>query len=64
VDTSGDSFKFNLKVGVQESIVNALLVRLQSKNTDNAKSEVKTADSCLITNVVRSQSTIQLQFWE
>jgi hypothetical protein len=31
---------FILKVGVKESIVNAPLVRLQSKNTNNAKSEV------------------------
>jgi hypothetical protein len=29
------SFKFILKVGVEESIVNAPLVRLQSKNTNN-----------------------------
>jgi hypothetical protein len=33
----GCSFKF----GVEESIVNASLVRLQSKNTNNAKSEVR-----------------------
>jgi hypothetical protein len=31
---------FILKVGVKKSIVNAPLVRLQSKNTNNAKSEV------------------------
>jgi hypothetical protein len=37
----GCSFKFPVKVGVEESIVNAPLVRLQSKNTNNAKSEVK-----------------------
>jgi hypothetical protein len=37
----GCSFKFFLKVGVEESIVNAPLARLQSKNTNNAKSEVK-----------------------
>jgi hypothetical protein len=28
------------KVGIEESIVNALLVSLQSKNTNNNKSEV------------------------
>jgi hypothetical protein len=37
---TGCSFKFFLKVGVEESIVNALLVSLQSKHTNNAKSEV------------------------
>jgi hypothetical protein len=31
------SFKFILKVSVEEAIVNALLVSLQSKNTNNAK---------------------------
>jgi hypothetical protein len=36
----GCSFKFIPKVGVEESIVNAPLVRLQSKNTNNTKSEV------------------------
>jgi DNA-directed RNA polymerase subunit RPC12/RpoP len=35
------SFKFFLKVGVEESIVNAPLVSLQSKNRNNAKSEVR-----------------------
>jgi hypothetical protein len=30
-----------LKVGVEESIVNAPLVSLQSKNTNNAKCEVR-----------------------
>jgi hypothetical protein len=34
------SFKFILKVGVEQSIVNAPLVSLQSKNTNNPKSEV------------------------
>jgi hypothetical protein len=34
------SFKFILKVGVEESIGNAPLARLQSKNKNNAKSEV------------------------
>jgi hypothetical protein len=34
------SFKSLLEVGVEESIVNAPLVSLQSKNTNNAKSEV------------------------
>jgi hypothetical protein len=32
---------FILKVSVEESIVNAPLVSLQSKNTNNAKSEVR-----------------------
>jgi hypothetical protein len=36
----GRSFKFILKVDVKESIVNAPLVSLYSKNTNNAKSEV------------------------
>jgi hypothetical protein len=31
----------SVKVGVEESIVNAPLVRLQSKNTNNAKNEVR-----------------------
>jgi hypothetical protein len=35
------SFKNILKVGVEDSIVNAPLVILQSKNTSNAKSEVR-----------------------
>jgi hypothetical protein len=33
----GYSFKFILKVGVEESIVNAPLVSLRGKNTNNAK---------------------------
>jgi hypothetical protein len=37
----GCSFKFILKVGAEKSIVNAPLVSLQSKNTHNAKSEVR-----------------------
>jgi hypothetical protein len=37
----GCSFKFILIVGVEESIVNAPLVSLQNKNTNNAKSEVR-----------------------
>jgi hypothetical protein len=37
----GCSFKFLLKVGVEESIVNAPLVSVQSKPTNNAKSEVR-----------------------
>jgi hypothetical protein len=36
----GCSFKFILKVGVEESIVNAPYVSVQSKNTNNTKSEV------------------------
>jgi hypothetical protein len=39
----GCSFKFVLKVGVEEFIVNVPLVSLQSKNTKNAKSEVSGA---------------------
>jgi hypothetical protein len=35
------TLKFILKVGVEESIVNAPLVSLQSKNTNNSKSEVR-----------------------
>jgi hypothetical protein len=35
------SFKFLVKAGVEESIVNAPLVSLQSKNTNNAISEVR-----------------------
>jgi hypothetical protein len=34
-------FEFILKVGVEESIVNAPIVSLQSENTNNAKSEVR-----------------------
>jgi hypothetical protein len=37
----GCSFKFILKCGLEESIVNALLVSLQSKNTNKAKTEVR-----------------------
>jgi hypothetical protein len=37
----GCSSKFLLKVGVEESIVNAPLVSRQSENTNNAKSEVR-----------------------
>jgi hypothetical protein len=37
----GRSFKFILKVGVKESIVNAQLLSRQSKNTNNTKSEVR-----------------------
>jgi hypothetical protein len=36
----GCSFKFIPKIGVEESIVNAPLVSLHTKNTNNAKSEV------------------------
>jgi hypothetical protein len=41
VPSIGCSFKFLLEVGVEESFVNAPLVSLQSKNTNNAKSEVR-----------------------
>jgi hypothetical protein len=37
----GCSFKFLLKVGVEVSIVNAPLVSLQIKSTNNEKSEVR-----------------------
>jgi hypothetical protein len=37
----GRSFKCLLKVGVEESIVNAPFVSLQSKNTNIAKSKVR-----------------------
>jgi hypothetical protein len=40
-DYIGCSFKFLLKVGVEESIVNAPLVSLQGKNANNVKSEVR-----------------------
>jgi hypothetical protein len=35
------SFKFLLKVGVEKLIVNAPLARLQIKNTNNTRSEVR-----------------------
>jgi hypothetical protein len=40
---AGCSFKFPIKVGVEQSIVNApaAAVSLQIKNTNNAKSEVR-----------------------
>jgi hypothetical protein len=48
----GCSFKFILKVGTEEFIVNAPLVSLQSKNINDAKSEVKfkqlIRDLCLL----------------
>jgi hypothetical protein len=54
------SFKFIGKVGVEESIVNAPLVSLQSKNTNNAKSEVSFKQLIRdLLSVVRSQSTLQ-----
>jgi hypothetical protein len=37
----GCSLKFPVKVGAEESIVNAPLVSLQIKNTNKAKSEVR-----------------------
>jgi hypothetical protein len=52
----GCSFKFILKVGVEESIVNAPLGRLQSKNTNNAKSEVRFKQ--LIRGLIRGAFTI------
>jgi hypothetical protein len=62
VNNIGCSFKFILKVGVEESIVNAPFFRLQSKNANNAKSEVRFKQ--LIRDpqsVVRSQSILQRQ---
>jgi hypothetical protein len=41
----GVFFLFHLKVGVEEWIVNAPLLSLQSKNTNNAKSGAFTVDS-------------------
>jgi hypothetical protein len=41
IDYIGCSFKCILKVGVEESIMNTPLLSLQSKNTNNAKSEVR-----------------------
>jgi hypothetical protein len=58
----GCSFKFLLKVGVEESIVNAPLISLYSKSTDNTESEVRFKQ--LIRDpqsVVRSQSPHQRQ---
>jgi hypothetical protein len=37
----GCLLKFPIKVGVEESIVDAPLVRLRIKNTNNAESEVR-----------------------
>jgi hypothetical protein len=51
----GCSFKFIVKVGVEESIVNAPLVSLQSKNTNNAKSEVRFKQ---LSSVIRGTFTI------
>jgi hypothetical protein len=60
VSSIGCSFKFLLKVGVEEAIVNAPLVSLQSKNTNNAKSEVRFKQLIRdLQSVVCSQSTLQ-----
>jgi hypothetical protein len=40
-ESVGCLFKFLFKIGVEESIMNAPLVSLQGKNTNNAKSEVR-----------------------
>jgi hypothetical protein len=54
----GCSFiKFILKAGAEDAIVNAPLVRLQSKNTNNSK-KLLIRD---VSPVVRSQSTLHLQ---
>jgi hypothetical protein len=49
-------FKFHLKVGVEESIVSAPLVSLQSKNTNNPKSEVSFKQ--LIRDLIHAAFTI------
>jgi hypothetical protein len=55
----GCSLKFLLKVGLKESIVNAPLVSLQSKNANNAKSEVRFKQLIRdLYSVVRSQLTV------
>jgi hypothetical protein len=41
VDSEISGLRFLLKVGVEESIVNAPLGSVQSKNTNNAQSEVR-----------------------
>jgi hypothetical protein len=51
----GCSFKFILKVGVEESIVNAPLVSLHMKNTNNTKSEVR------FKQLIRGAFTIDFQ---
>jgi hypothetical protein len=44
-------------VEVEELIVNASLVNLQSKNTNNAKSEVRCK------HLIRDLSRVQIKFW-
>jgi hypothetical protein len=48
LENIGCSFKFLLKVRVEESIVNAPHVSLRSKSTINAKSEVRFKQLILI----------------
>jgi hypothetical protein len=55
----GCSLKFLHRVGLKESIVNAPLVSLQSKDTNNAKSEVRFKQLIRdLYSVVRSQLTV------
>jgi hypothetical protein len=65
LDTNiGCSFKFVPKVCVEESIVNAALVRLQSKNASKGKSGVRFIQLIRdLQSVVGSQSTL-LEFKE
>jgi hypothetical protein len=62
----GVFFKFGVEVGVEESIVNDPLIlkhrffKLQIKNTNKAKSEVRFKQLIRVV-VVRSQSTLQRQ---
>jgi hypothetical protein len=59
---SGSSFKFLLKVGVEESIVHVPRIAHQSasKNTNNARSEVRASVKQLIRDlsVIRGAFTI------
>jgi hypothetical protein len=58
----GCSFKFLLKVDAEDSIVNAPLVSLQSKNTNNTKGEVRFKQLIRdLYSMVRSQLTLQRQ---
>jgi hypothetical protein len=51
INNSTKQIKFILKVGVEESIVNTPLVSLQSKNANNAKSEVRFNSRSVICNL-------------
>jgi hypothetical protein len=57
-------FEFILKVGVEDLIVNAQLVRMQRENTNNAKSKVRFKQLiCDLQPAVRSQSILQRLLW-